>query len=100
MIFILKNTDCYLFYPMLQCIYKLNILRGNMNLKEYVDDRSSFSITRMAKELDCSYAHLYGVIHRKYRASYKFAKLIEIYTRGKVKAVDIVECELIKKTPK
>lgn len=71
-----------------------------MNLKEYIDDRSSFTIKRMAEELNCSYAHLYGVINRKYRPSYRFAKLIESYTRGKVKAVDILEMELKQKTLK
>lgn len=71
-----------------------------MDLKEYLIQRNKFTLKQMAIDIGCSYIHLHHVMSKTARASYKFAKKIELYTRGKVKALDILEWELKAKPPK
>jgi predicted DNA-binding protein YlxM (UPF0122 family) len=70
-----------------------------MDIKAYIEYREKFTIKNMAKELGVSYSHLFHVLNKTHRASYQFAKKIESYTKGKVKAKEIMEWELKRKAP-
>jgi predicted XRE-type DNA-binding protein len=70
-----------------------------MEIKEYIKQRE-FNTAVMAKDLKCSISHLRALMNKKVRASYPLAKLIESYTKGKIKADDIMTWELKKKPSK
>jgi hypothetical protein len=70
-----------------------------MDIREYVAHRNKFTLKQMAHDIGCSYSHLHHIMSRTMRPSYDFAKKIELYTRGKVKAVEIMEWELKRKAP-
>ena len=71
-----------------------------MNIREYVAHRNKFTLKEMAESIGCSYSHLHHIMSKTVRPSYEFAKRIEKYTKGKIKAVEIMEWELKEKPQK
>jgi len=69
-----------------------------MDIKEYIKERE-FNAAIMAKDLKCSLSHLRALMGRNVRASYSLAKLIEAYTKGKIKADDIMTWEIKRRVP-